>query len=145
MNLPVILRPAADADIQATYDELEQLQVGLGNRFVGRVRVMLRRETGCAHCQQGLLAMTTGTCGSRPRHGPQRHLLFPLGHHAAEWRATVRALLEMNLDTLSQLLVELAGNVLVDVRLNVAATDVAVELRGVVRAAKLLHCETADQ
>jgi hypothetical protein len=43
MNLPVILRPAADADIQATYDELEQSQVGLGNRFVGRVREVLER------------------------------------------------------------------------------------------------------
>ena len=38
MSLPVILRPAADADIQATYDELEQLQAGLGGRFVARVR-----------------------------------------------------------------------------------------------------------
>jgi plasmid stabilization system protein ParE len=49
MNLPVILRPAADADIQAPYDELEQSQVGLGNRFVavkhgvGRVREVLER------------------------------------------------------------------------------------------------------
>jgi toxin ParE1/3/4 len=43
MSLPVILRPAADADIQATYDELEQSQPGLGARFVSRVREVLER------------------------------------------------------------------------------------------------------
>lgn len=43
MALPVILRPAADADIQATHDELEQLQAGLGDQFVARVRQMLER------------------------------------------------------------------------------------------------------
>jgi plasmid stabilization system protein ParE len=43
MSLPVILRPAADADIQATHDELEQLQAGLGTRFVARVREVLER------------------------------------------------------------------------------------------------------
>lgn len=43
MSLPVILRPAADADIQATHDELEQLQAGLGDRFVARVREVLER------------------------------------------------------------------------------------------------------
>jgi toxin ParE1/3/4 len=43
VSLPVILRPAADADIQATYDELEQVQTGLGNRFVARVREVLER------------------------------------------------------------------------------------------------------
>jgi plasmid stabilization system protein ParE len=37
----VFLRPAADADIQATHDELEQLQAGLGARFVERVRETL--------------------------------------------------------------------------------------------------------
>ena len=31
MSLPVILRPAAEADIQAIRDELEQSQAGLGN------------------------------------------------------------------------------------------------------------------
>ena len=41
MSLPVLLRPAADADIQATHDELEQVQVGLGERFVARVREVL--------------------------------------------------------------------------------------------------------
>jgi plasmid stabilization system protein ParE len=39
----VILRPAADADIQATHDELEQAQAGLGDRFVARVREVLER------------------------------------------------------------------------------------------------------
>lgn len=43
MSLPVILRPAADADIQATHDELEQMRVGLGDRFVARVREVLER------------------------------------------------------------------------------------------------------
>jgi plasmid stabilization system protein ParE len=43
MSLPVILRPAADADVQATHDELEQAQVGLGDRFVARVREALER------------------------------------------------------------------------------------------------------
>ncbi len=46
MNLPVILRPSADADIQATHDELEQLQAGLGIRFVARVREVLDRIEG---------------------------------------------------------------------------------------------------
>jgi plasmid stabilization system protein ParE len=39
----VILRPAADADIQATHEELEQAQAGLGDRFVARVREVLER------------------------------------------------------------------------------------------------------
>jgi hypothetical protein len=43
MSLPVILRPAADADIQATQDKLEQVQAGLGDRFVARVREALER------------------------------------------------------------------------------------------------------
>ncbi len=43
MSLPVILRPAADADIQATHDELERVQAGLGGRFVARVREVLGR------------------------------------------------------------------------------------------------------
>jgi toxin ParE1/3/4 len=43
MSLPVILRPAADADIEATHAELEQSQVGLGERFVARVREVLER------------------------------------------------------------------------------------------------------
>jgi len=43
MSLPVLLRPAAEADIQATHDELEQARAGLGNRFVARVREVLER------------------------------------------------------------------------------------------------------
>ncbi len=43
MSLPVILRPAADADIQGTHDQLEQSQAGLGNRFVASVREVLER------------------------------------------------------------------------------------------------------
>ena len=43
MSLPVILRPAADADIQATHDELERVRAGLGGRFVARVREILAR------------------------------------------------------------------------------------------------------
>jgi len=46
MSLPVILRPAADADIQATHDELERVQAGLGDRFVARVREVLERIEG---------------------------------------------------------------------------------------------------
>jgi plasmid stabilization system protein ParE len=43
VSLPVILRPTADADVQAIHDELEQVQHGLGNRFVARVRDVLER------------------------------------------------------------------------------------------------------
>jgi plasmid stabilization system protein ParE len=43
MSLPVILRPLAEADIEATHDELEQLQAGLGARFIARVRETLER------------------------------------------------------------------------------------------------------
>jgi plasmid stabilization system protein ParE len=43
MSLPVILGPAADADIQAIHDQLEQAQAGLGDCFVARVREVLER------------------------------------------------------------------------------------------------------
>lgn len=43
MTLPVFLRPVADADIQATHDQLELVQAGLGGRFVARVREVLAR------------------------------------------------------------------------------------------------------
>lgn len=43
MSLPVILRPTADADIQATHDELEQLRTGLGGQYVARIREVLER------------------------------------------------------------------------------------------------------
>ena len=43
MSLPVILRPGAEADIQLIHDELERVRVGLGDRFVARVREVLER------------------------------------------------------------------------------------------------------
>jgi len=43
VSLPVILRPSAEADIQAVHDDLEQSQAGLGDRFVARVREVLER------------------------------------------------------------------------------------------------------
>ncbi len=46
MSLPVLLRAAAEADIQLTHAELEQVQIGLGDRFVSRVREMLERIEG---------------------------------------------------------------------------------------------------
>ena len=52
MSLPVILRPAADTDIQATHDELEQLQAGLGDRFVARAREVLERILCAAEAEE---------------------------------------------------------------------------------------------
>jgi plasmid stabilization system protein ParE len=43
MSLPVILRPEAEADIQATHDDLEQLRAGLGRQFAARLREVLER------------------------------------------------------------------------------------------------------
>jgi toxin ParE1/3/4 len=43
MSLPAILRPAAEADIQATHDELERSRAGPRARFVARTREMLNR------------------------------------------------------------------------------------------------------
>ncbi len=43
MTRSVILRPAAEADIQTTFDELEEIQPGLGKRFIVRVREILER------------------------------------------------------------------------------------------------------
>jgi plasmid stabilization system protein ParE len=43
VSLPVILRPEADADVQAAHDDLEQVRLGLGVRFVARVRELLAR------------------------------------------------------------------------------------------------------
>ena len=43
MTLPVILQPAAEADIQATHDALEQVRAGLGGQFAARVREVLER------------------------------------------------------------------------------------------------------
>ena len=49
MSLPVVLRPAAEADIEATHSELEQIQAGLGDRFVSRVREVLERIEAMPH------------------------------------------------------------------------------------------------
>lgn len=89
--------------------------------------------------------MTAGTCRSRSCNGRERDLVLHLDRHAAQQRATRRALIEMNLHALGQLLVELAGNVLLDVRLNFAATDVAIGLQTVMGTTKLLHRQTADK
>jgi toxin ParE1/3/4 len=43
MSLPVILRPDAEADLQATHDSLEEVRPGLGKRFVARVRKTLEQ------------------------------------------------------------------------------------------------------
>ena len=43
MSAPVIIRPEAEEDIQTTHDALEQVQTGLGRRFVGRLREVLER------------------------------------------------------------------------------------------------------
>jgi toxin ParE1/3/4 len=43
VSLPVILRPAAEADIQAAYNEFENARAGLGDRFVASVREVLER------------------------------------------------------------------------------------------------------
>jgi len=41
MSSPVIIRPDAEEDIQTACEALEQVQAGLGRRFVGRVREVL--------------------------------------------------------------------------------------------------------
>jgi len=43
MSPPVIIRPEAEEDIQTTHDALEQVQTGLGRRFVGCLRELLER------------------------------------------------------------------------------------------------------
>ena len=43
MSPPVIIRPVAEEDIQTIHDALEQVQTGLGRRFVGRLREVLQR------------------------------------------------------------------------------------------------------
>lgn len=43
MSVPVILRPEAEADIQAAHEDLESSQVGLGRRFTAKVRETLER------------------------------------------------------------------------------------------------------
>jgi plasmid stabilization system protein ParE len=41
VSAPVVLRPAALADIQGIYDELEQVRTGLGEQFAARLRNVL--------------------------------------------------------------------------------------------------------
>ena len=43
MSLPVILRPAAELDIRDTRASYELIRIGLGDRFVSRVREVLER------------------------------------------------------------------------------------------------------
>ena len=43
MSLPVILRHAAEVDIQEARDQLEAIRVGLGNQVLARVREVLAR------------------------------------------------------------------------------------------------------
>jgi hypothetical protein len=43
VSRPVILRPEAEADIQATRDELERARTGLGRQYAARVREVLER------------------------------------------------------------------------------------------------------
>jgi plasmid stabilization system protein ParE len=43
VSFPVIFRPAAEADVRLAHAELEQVQAGLGDRFVARVREVLER------------------------------------------------------------------------------------------------------
>jgi plasmid stabilization system protein ParE len=43
MSLPVILRPEAQADIQAARDDLERARAGLGQQFAARLREVLER------------------------------------------------------------------------------------------------------
>lgn len=43
MSLPVILRPAAEADIRATQADLDAVRPGLGDDFTARLREVLGR------------------------------------------------------------------------------------------------------
>lgn len=43
MTRPVIVRPAAEADLQTTYHEMVLIQPKLGRRFITRVREVLER------------------------------------------------------------------------------------------------------
>lgn len=76
---------------------------------------------------------------------PERDLLFHLGHHAAEGRAALGALLQVDSHSTGKLRVELAGEVGLDIRLNFGTIDVAAALRTFVGATKLLHRQTADK
>jgi len=43
MSAPLIIRPEAEEDIRTIHDALEQVHIGLGKRFVSRVREVLQR------------------------------------------------------------------------------------------------------
>ncbi len=43
MSLPLIVRPAAETDIQQAYDWLEEAQAGLGDRFAERLQEAFHR------------------------------------------------------------------------------------------------------
>jgi plasmid stabilization system protein ParE len=43
VNWPVLLRPEAEADTESTHDFLENIQLGLGKRFLSRLREILSR------------------------------------------------------------------------------------------------------
>ena len=43
MSLPVILRPLAEADVVEIFGDLEFIRVGLGKRFLARLREVLER------------------------------------------------------------------------------------------------------
>lgn len=43
MSLPVILRPEADRDVENNFKKLELVRVGLGLRFISRLREVLVR------------------------------------------------------------------------------------------------------
>lgn len=47
MSLPIIIRPAAEADIQEIYDYLEEVRASLGEQFSARLREVLERFAKC--------------------------------------------------------------------------------------------------
>jgi toxin ParE1/3/4 len=49
VKLPVILRPAAEADVRATQTDLESIREGLGGKFGSRLREVLRRIEDMPH------------------------------------------------------------------------------------------------
>ena len=43
MNPPLIIRPEAENDIQTTHDALDEIQTGLGRRFLARLAELFQR------------------------------------------------------------------------------------------------------
>jgi len=82
MSLPVILRPAADADIQTTHDALEGVQAGLGGRFVARVREVLGR----IEAMPEVYGCVAGRAGGPAEEVPARGLLRRLRIGSRCWR-----------------------------------------------------------